>query len=471
MSAEGSPAKRARTALAVPTSQGGAVLDNMLAWLTSSGAEGLDPSRLAFGPSQECGGSLGCTGLQAFQKGEVFFSIPQSRLFGLHQCKDTALTRALRRAAASHHINNPKLVTSELLIWLHMIKERRDPGGQFHAYFVSLDETSPSPLAWPGPLQKDALEGTALATALTDAAATLESHFAFLQRAKECLPLLNEDSVPPELQDPSIFTLASLSWARGHYLSRRYPGKHAQDQSVLPEDCLDGRERGLEDLGILVPVLDILNHNDKHEYLKLRVEDGKLLIVCERATEAGQELWSNYGELCNERLLYAYGFARADNEHDTLTVSLRLSQGSHVVGNYRIGRGGQQGVPGELWRALALIGAAPDQELEQEEGGETVVYTEELVALLQFAEGKLQALDVCEANVQAVFASFQATEHEPLCDHIQAYRNGQRQVLHELILDLRKSIEQSEQEEYDDEEDEDEEEEDEEEEDDDDDDE
>jgi len=456
-----SGSKRARTSVAaVPTSQGGVVLDNMLAWLSNSGAEGLDPSGLSFGPSTTCGGSLGCFGLRPFEKGEVFFSIPQSKLFGLHQCADTALTRALRRAAASPHINDPKRVTSELLVWLHMIKERRDSGGQFHPYFISLDESSPSPLAWPEPLRKDALAGTALKTALADAAATLESHYAFLQRAKECLPLLNDDPVPPELQDPTIFTLDSLGWARGHYLSRRYPGKHALDQSVVPKDCPDGREKGLEDLGILVPVLDILNHDDKHEYLKLRVEGGKLLVVCERATEAGQELWSNYGELCNERLLYAYGFARADNEHDTITVSLRLSQGAHVVGNFRIGRGGQRGVPAELWRALAVIGADPDQDLEQEEAGETVVYAEELAALLQFAQGKLKALDECENDVQSVLVHFRATEHAALCDHIQAYRNGQRQVLQELILDLSKSIEAS-LGSYDDDEDEDEDEEDE----------
>ena len=90
----------------------------MLAWLSKNGAKGL--SHLRFGPSQHCGNSLGGFANKDFANQEFLFSIPQRCMFGLHQCIDTPLSRALRRFADFQGYP----ITSELLIWLGMISAR-----------------------------------------------------------------------------------------------------------------------------------------------------------------------------------------------------------------------------------------------------------------------------------------------------------------------------------------------------------
>jgi hypothetical protein len=39
----------------------------------------------------------------------------------------------------------------------------------------------------------------------------------------------------------------------------------------------------------------------------------------------GEEMFSNYGDLSNEMLLFAYGFAIASNDHDRVAVTLTSS--------------------------------------------------------------------------------------------------------------------------------------------------
>ena len=62
-------------------------------------------------------------------------------------------------------------------------------------------------------------------------------------------------------------------------MSRRYPGRFALQPSA--DSMLDPRKESLGDnLGAFVPLLDILNHDDSEEWLKLEVVDNDLLILC-----------------------------------------------------------------------------------------------------------------------------------------------------------------------------------------------
>jgi len=85
------------------------------------------------------------------------------------------------------------------------------------------------------------------------------------------------------LLPPDIFNLESLLWARGHYLSRRYPGKYSlpadNDDNSASEHHL-GQEKGLQSLGCLVPLLDMLNHNHDHDWLRFHVEKDFLHVIC-----------------------------------------------------------------------------------------------------------------------------------------------------------------------------------------------
>ena len=71
-----------------------------------------------------------------------------------------------------------------------------------------------------------------------------------------------------------------------------------------------------------------------------------------------QELFSNYGALSNEVLMYAYGFALENNPFDTVTLKL-VSGAGEVAQNkdthnreervYQISAGGISGVPKVLF--------------------------------------------------------------------------------------------------------------------------
>lgn len=414
----------------VSSSDAGAVLNKMLVW-----AE-VETDHLSF---RECGegesgqGTLGCFAGAGrdFVAGEIFFSVPQDKIFGIYQCQNTSLTMLLRDFALVN-CKEPHLVTSELLIWLHMIEARADVSSDFHAYFVSLDDTSPSPLSWPDCLQQDALAGTMLQTFLCDVRASLQAHAIFVQSAG---------------LDAEVYSYEALVWARGHYLARRYPGKYGIDGSVPDEG--DGRESGLENLGVLVPVLDIINHDADEEWLQLRVsDDGKLDIICNQARPRGTQLYSNYGSLSNERLLFAYGFAIEDNPHDTFTFRM-MARGQDAtdlpkdLGTFYIGRGGMSGVPTELWKVLALLAGTTDEENQHEKGAEDELFEvscDEVDALLQFATRKLSALTEADDDVTR---ALQRHNNSPLAGFVSAYREGQKLILRELCRDLNQSLQEA----------------------------
>lgn len=280
---------------------------------------------------------------------------------GIGNVAETKLTARLRSAAEA--LGDKNLVTSELLIWLHMIHHaaagrEQGGGGQGHdsnepgffaPYLLSLGDVSPSPLSWPPDL-REAFGGTNLLS-LLDAEGSLEKQITFLQQAREQWastrpPSCEEEGWLPE----SIFNLKNLVWARGHYLARRYPGRFATGESQLEgREALDGREVGLQQLGSMVPLLDCLNHNPAEEWLSFVVTPDILKVVCNYPVAKGKEIFANYGQQSSERLLYAYGFALEDNDHDA--VALRLMgkqqgvQGEKYLGTYYIQEGDLNGVP------------------------------------------------------------------------------------------------------------------------------
>ena len=118
----------------------------------------------------------------------------------------------------------------------------------------------------------------------------------------------------------------------------------------------------LEDLGILVPALDILNHGDSSvEWLRLNTTDTHLQVIIMQSRKKGQQLWSNYGGISTERLLFAYGFAIEKNDHEELALHLKLGTKTGDVpdifdhGVFHVRRGGCAGVPPELWAALKSL--------------------------------------------------------------------------------------------------------------------
>ena len=61
-------------------------------------------------------------------------------------------------------------------------------------------------------------------------------------------------------------------------------------------------------------------------------------MVCNYARKKGDELFSNYGLLSNEKLLFAYGFCIESNPHDSLTLKLMCRSNSSNNNNEQIER-------------------------------------------------------------------------------------------------------------------------------------
>ena len=105
---------------------------------------------------------------------------------------------------------------------------------------------SPCPFEWPIDLL-EALNGTNLESVFSDNA--YNSNLSFINEFIRQFPE----------EFPSNFSaLSSLKWAKGHYISRRYPNKYSLGVNI-PHSAFE-REHQLDKIGALVPLLDILNH-------------------------------------------------------------------------------------------------------------------------------------------------------------------------------------------------------------------
>ena len=128
----------------------------------------------------------------------------------------------------------------------------------------------------------------------------------------------------------------------------------------------------------------------------------------------GCELFSNYGALSNEKLLFAYGFALPDNPFDAFAVKLKtspsLSQDSPV---YYLSSGGMKRIPAvlfeiliyqsfscqfvllqDLWKALSvLVNANSSEEAVASTHDDDGAGQEEAAALLDFLAVKIEQLE------------------------------------------------------------------------------
>ena len=335
---------------AVSTTDSGEKLQNLLTWLKSCGTKGLEDGRFNFiGSDGQCGGSLGGFAAMDYAVGDLLFAIPLSCILSLSNSRNSKITNLVRDAAKA--FGEPALVTSELLIWLCMIQHLDDSSSHFNTFLQSLDSDSPSPLSWPKELAA-ALLGTNMST-MTSPFTSVQKHSEFLNETRRWA---QETNIDCSFLSPEKYNVTSLIWARGHYLARRYPGKFSinintqssdgtedSESNNIEEDTIskdDGREPGMMNLGALVPLLDILNHDPEREWLTFKVLDGFLHVTCNYPVAKGSELYSNYGSLSNEMLLHAYGFCLEKNDDDAVTLQL-MGVGVDPVNNNTTGLSAQ----------------------------------------------------------------------------------------------------------------------------------
>ena len=236
----------------------------LLSWLTL--AQGLDD--LSFNRSAL--GSLGCFAKRDFAVGDPLFSIPTSYILTYHDANNSREVALIREGVKSLHDagtlqSSPQVMTAELLLWVFMIVQLNTQDSLFGPYMKSLDSVSPSPLSWPNDLLL-ALQSTNIG----DMKSSIE------MLTKQCALLgevytwgINNNRDTSFLHTDKT-NMNTLIWARGHYLSRRYPSHFGGDKGSNDDSHSydsDARELDMDNLGALVPLLDILNHDDTQEYL------------------------------------------------------------------------------------------------------------------------------------------------------------------------------------------------------------
>lgn len=229
-----------------------------------------------------------------------------------------------------------------------MCRERADAGAPRHTYFASLSDIPPGAAYWPLEL-KQAFVGTNLQFLAED--------ISDLNRFTTVLGCIRE-RLGSQLFPDDVYSIQNILWARGHYLSRRYPEDFAysvQQQDRQSIFCTIAKETGLQENGAMVPLLDLLNHKTVdgigNEWLDFQVDEKYLTVSTNIDIHSGSEIFSNYGSKPNEALLYAYGFCPQHNPYDAFTVKLSANYlGQKLdLGTFYIENGGFDNIPKEVY--------------------------------------------------------------------------------------------------------------------------
>jgi hypothetical protein len=249
-------------------------------WLQHHQTRGLD--KVQFQSSESCGQSYGCYAKQDYQIGDIIFEIPQQEcLYGFQNTFDTILSKIILRAVEKRSLE--RILSSELILWLHMIEQRAIESLPFYSYFSSLSPLSPTIDNWSPVEYHVLLEGTNLASSLLNDPLDDNAFFDLLEQ----IWFFYQEEISPPHCDENIFTVSALRWARGQYLSRRYPERFLplENEAQTFRESLPSHHELYGKMGVMVPLLDILNHNHQQEWLQMKIENGKLQIICNYPVE------------------------------------------------------------------------------------------------------------------------------------------------------------------------------------------
>ena len=369
----------------------------MLKWLTAAGATGLDTIKVHATPDGGVGVASGDAGVAP---GEEIASIPATCVMSVGRSAASAVGVACN--ALPH---DTLLPVPEYVLWLDMASGRRDESHASHPYLAALPKEAPDVASW-------TTEELALLAGTDVGAAAMASNEALAAEHARVQALLG-----PAYEVP----LAEMRWARGCYLSRRFPPR-----------LLDAKAPSTGAPGVLLPFFDLLNHGKGTE-IEWR-GDGKSVAFAAGADgiEAQAEIFNNYGSKANDELLLAHGFALENNEHDRVALKMTVASGDgrRTLGPFYLRRGGD--FPRALWRALADPTGDPvssDSDSPPEIDAEAV---EVLLATLERKLAPFTASKTADAEAARGVVGRPAS--------VAFYRIGQRKILEDAVEALRSML-------------------------------
>ena len=364
----------------------------MLEWLIAAGATGLDTIDVHATPDGDVGVASGEAGIAP---GETIASIPATCVMSVGRSAASAV------GIACNALETPP--SPEYVLWLDMALGRRDESHESHPYLAALPKDAPDVASWTSKMLAS-LAGTdvgAAAMAAKDALVT----------EHERVQALLDYKVP----------LAEIRWARGCYLSRRFPPR-----------LLDADAPSMGAPGILLPFFDLLNHGKGTE-IEWRGDGTSVAFAAGAAILPNSEIFNNYGAKSNDELLLAHGFALENNEHDRVALKMTVSaeDGRRTLGPFYLRRGGD--FPRALWRALSDPTGDPassDSDSPPEIDAESA---EVLLATLERKLAPFTASKTADADAARGVAP-------PYQRSVAFYRIGQREILEDAVEALRSML-------------------------------
>ena len=362
----------------------------MLDWLIAAGATGLDAIKVHATPDGGVGVASGEAGIAP---GETIASIPATCVMSVGRSAASAV------GVACNALETPP--SPEYVLWLDMALGRRDESHESHPYLAALPKDAPDVASWTSKMLAS-LAGTDVGAAAIAAKDALAAEH-------ERVQALLDYKVP----------LAEMRWARGCYLSRRFPPR-----------LLDADAPSVGAPGILLPFFDLLNHGKGTE-IEWR---GDGTSVSFAAGAAGilpnAEIFNNYGAKANDELLVAHGFALENNEHDRVALKMTVASGDsrRTLGPFYLRRGGD--FPRALWRALS----DPSDPVSSDPDSPPEIDAESAEVLLATLERKLAPFT---ASKTADAARGVAPQYQR---SVAFYRIGQREILEDAVEALKSML-------------------------------
>ena len=368
-------------------------LCDLLDWLTAAGATGLDAIKVHATPDGGVGVASGDAGIAP---GETIASIPATCVMSVGRSAASAVGRACNA------LSSPP--SPEYVLWLDMALGRRDESHESHPYLAALPKDAPDVASWTSKMLAS-LAGTDVGAAAMASNETLAAEHERVQAALLDATL----KVPP----------AEMRWARGCYLSRRFPPR-----------LLDAEAPSAGAPGVLLPFFDLLNHGKGTE-IEWRGDGTSVAFAAGADIGPNSEIFNNYGSKSNDELLLAHGFALENNEHDRVALKMTVASGDgrRTLGPFYLRRGGD--FPRALWRALADPTGDP---ASSDSDSPPEIDAESVEVLLATLERKLAPFTASKtADAKAALGAGRSAS-------VAFYRNGQREILEDAVEALRSML-------------------------------
>ncbi|MGK3734966.1 MAG: hypothetical protein ACI8RD_010033 [Bacillariaceae sp.] len=217
-------------------------------------------------------------------------------------------------------------------------------------------------------------------------------------------------------EETSIFNKSSIGWARGHFVSRRFPElKPSKFIKEIRTQQQNQHTIGYGDrLSCFIPLLDLMNHNPEMSStctVSLEGTDTVVIRIGRKGVKSGDELIYRYGNLSNETLLQGYGFCLEDNDQDDISFRIRKhhhqQRHENITNNnndtaisttdndgeiFFLKKGGVSGIPKEFWEAIAGNNSSDGDGDGDDDDQQLEIGLGDLQKLKEYVDGKLKDL-------------------------------------------------------------------------------